>query len=274
MFARRTNSRNRRECGPGNGISSGPQQLPPNAVTSATKRFWHDAQDNATIVPGTGVAGWTDKFLNGYDVAQATGSKQPTVSAAAFGGRQSLRFTSASSQELILTDGPKATALAGGTDVAYVVYIVFQLATLAAGAHVLFQVDSSVSAATYDLTYVLGAAGTPFHERRDGVGADTNRAQSGAVAVVGTASLLRAGYTGTDANYVLNGVQLTTAGSSDVGAMTLDRIIYGAYGNGAGVHNSFLDGFIGESVGFTGTVNPAEEALLTNYFKAKWGLSF
>lgn len=270
MFARRTNARQRRESGSGN-ANGGVSTFTPASITSATRRFWHDAQDNATITEATGVSLWVDKFANGYDVEQATGSKQPTKSAVAFGGRQSLRFTAAGAQELILTDGPLVTDFAGGTDVAHCVYLVFQLVTIPTS--ILFGVDSTAAATIYSLITVISTP-TWVYQRRDGVGGATSRVQSGSIPVAGTQYIARAGYTGTNADWKINGIALTTAGSSDTGDMTLDRMIYGAFGNGAGAHNSFADAYLGEAIGLTGTVSAGEEAQLVSYLKAKWGISF
>lgn len=266
MFARRTNSRQRRNCGSGNSVGATGAPFLPTSITSATKRFWHDAQDNATIVPGTGVAGWIDKFGNGYDVSQATGAKQPTVVTDAFGGRQSLRFTAASIQGLTMLDAGRATAFAGGDDVANEWWAVFR-SNNTSGTQSVLTISSSASSSHYSLDTVV--AGAWQHIRQAG-GAQSSHAQSGAVPVAGTHYVMRCAYTGTNAQWTVNGVPLTTAGSSDTAALTINQIEYGYWQQ----TSLPMDGWIGESVGVTGSVSADEATRLTTYFKEKWGISF
>jgi hypothetical protein len=246
------------------GVAAG--AIAPDQLTTATKRFWHDAQDVAATTAGSCV----DKYSNGYDFTQATPGKQPTLVTDAFGGRRSMRFTAASSQELIFTHATKIDDFAGGTDKAYEWWFVFQPA-VASGNRTLGCADSTTSAATYELT---GHGAAWYYERRDGVGATTFRTQNGALPVVNTPYVLRARYTGTDCAWTVNGTTLTTSGSNDTGAMALDRLIYGSYGSGAGAHSLFLDGWILESVGLTGTLSDNEARGLTNYLKNKSGIVF
>lgn len=242
--------------------------IAPNEVTSATKRFWHDGQDNATITIGTGVSLWTDKFLNGYDVAEGTGAKQPTVVTTAFGGRQALRFTRASSQELGITNAGLVSAFAGGTDTAYEWWFVLQHAGVTLSQY-FAQVDNSASATTYNLLLVAASAWT--QQRRDGVGANQQSNQTGVTPVLNTPYILRCSYNGTTPTWSANGTALSSA-AVDTNAMTLDRLIYGAFGNGAGAHASFHDGWIGESIGYTGTLSGGDAAGLAAHLRNKWGL--
>lgn len=244
----------------------------PANVTSAVKRFWHDAQDGATLAPGVGagISGVVDKFGNGYNVAQASGPKQPTVDTSAFGGRQSLRFTAANSQELVLTDGVRVQNFAGGVDTPYDWWLVLQFASTA-GNQYFCEVDNSASAITYNLHNQ--SAGTWLHQRRDGVGANQQFAPANVAPAAATPFLVRLGYTGTAPAWVINGVTMTS-GAVDTGSITLDRLIYGAFGNGAGAHTAFFNGWIGEGIGFTTQLAGAESILMTNYLKAKWGISF
>lgn len=271
-MSRRANSRQRRECGSGNAGGGG--LFTPALVTSATKRFWHDAQDPAaTIITGAGCSLFVDKFGNGYDASQGTDSKRPTLITLAFNGRRSLAFNAAAQQELVFTHASKVNDFAGGTDVAYEWWFVLQLSTVGLTS-VFAGVDSSASASTYALN-LIGAVGPVWqYERRDGVGADTYRDQTGLVPAINTPYVMRCRYTGTNAAWRVNGVDLTTSGSSDVGAMALDRLIYGAFGNGGGAHNTHYTGYFAEDAAFTGQLSAADADGLERYFKSKWGVAY
>ena len=167
---------------------------------------------------------------------------------------------------MVLTDSARVTAFGGGTDVAYEWWLVLQLATVV-GAPVICGLSSSALATIYSLNLTNGALWQ--YERRDGVGADTLRTQSGAIPAASTPYIMRCRYTGTDAAWTVNGVALTTAGSSDTGAMALDQLEYGAFRGTA-----FWGGWLGESIGYSGTLSAADASNLTLSLKAKWGIGF
>ena len=65
--------------------------------------LWLDASDASTITIATGVSVWADKSGKGNNATQGTGAAQPTVQAAAQNGKNTIRFTGASTQTLTLT---------------------------------------------------------------------------------------------------------------------------------------------------------------------------
>lgn len=241
----------------------------PAAVAGATPIGWHRADVGVQKTAAGGVFRWNDLFGNGLDVVQATVSKQPTVSTLA-GGAPALRFARANSQLLLATNSTVVNALAGGTDRPYTVYVVFQAVTIPAAASTVFCLGSSASSTTYSLTYFSGTTGVLHHERRDGVGADTDATMSGAVVAV-TDYLLRIRFSGTAASYYLNGVELTPSVSNDVGVMALDRYAIGAVVTTAVAGSTFLDGLVAEVITYTGLVPVAEESrLVEEYFTPRY----
>jgi formylglycine-generating enzyme required for sulfatase activity len=67
-------SASRNSGGGGRGVRSQPLWTP----SLASPAIWLDAADHTTITIATGVSQWNDKSGNGYHVAQATGTQQPT----------------------------------------------------------------------------------------------------------------------------------------------------------------------------------------------------
>lgn len=242
----------------------------PTQIASATKFFWHDAQDNSTITisGGTSVSAWSDKFLNGWNVAQGTAGKQCTTDSSVFGGRQSMRFASASSQEMFIVDAVRVTSMFGGTNVPFAIYMVAQLLSVT-GNHYLQFTGSSTTATPIEGHLTAGALWQD--QRRTDAAVITTRTQSGAVPAITTPYVLRMAYDGTNAHWNVNGTELTTAGASAAGAITFDKFIYGAAGGGAGASSGFLDGYIGEVIGVSAQLSAPEETSLLAYLHSKWG---
>lgn len=251
-------------------VASAPS-FDPTQITSATKFFWHDAQDNSTITisSGTSASAWADKFLNGWNVAQGTAGKQCTTDSSVFGGRQSMRFASASSQEMTLTDSAKIQGMFGATGLSpFAMYMVVQLLSVT-GNHYLQFTGSSTTATP--ISGHLTAGALYQRQRRNDAAGITTRTQSGAVPALATPYVIRMAYDATNAHWNVNATELTTAGTDVVGTATFDKFIYGAAGGGAGASSGFLDGYIGEVIGVSAQLSAPEETSLLAYLHSKWG---
>lgn len=249
-----------------------PGDWDPTLVTSATKFFWHDptANDQITQTTPPSVNLWKCKFNTGFDVGQGVLGKMCTVDTSQFGGRQSMRFTSASSQEMTLTDSARVQAMFGATGLsAYVIYMVVQLLSVT-GNHYLQFTGSSTTATPISGHLTAGALWQ--RQRRNDAAGITTRTQSGAVPALATPYVLRMAYDGTNAHWSVNGTELTTAGTDIAGVATFDKFIYGAAGGGAGASSGFLDGNMGDCLGFGPTISAADETLTLAYLHAKWGI--
>jgi hypothetical protein len=56
-------------------------------------KAWYDASDTSTIsVSGSAVTQWNDKSINGYNVSQATGTKQPQSGTTTLNGKNVITF--------------------------------------------------------------------------------------------------------------------------------------------------------------------------------------
>lgn len=234
----------------------------PDLITSATPRSWHRA--DSLVTPDTGVGSWGDRFGNGYTLAQATGSKQPTQGAT-IAGRPALTFARASSQLLTLTNGGLITALAGGNDTAFTVYMVLSAVSLSALLDAPWSIASSASATVY-MAPTHGASGEMSYTRRDG-GAAQVTTYTGFAHAVGVAALVRWRYSGTAMTLVGNGVTATPSGSSNTGSLSLDRLTIGALFRGAATEANYLDANVAEMITYTGVVSSGDEAqLVSRYF--------
>jgi hypothetical protein len=85
---------------------------------------WYDASDSSTRTIATGVSNLADKSGNGNDLAQPTGSMQPTVLSAFKNGLDMLDFNSGATQDLFRTtwtqgslSQPMTIVFVGGWDV-------------------------------------------------------------------------------------------------------------------------------------------------------------
>lgn len=255
----------------GGGADAPLPPMVPNEITTATPRSWHRADSLITPGAGISVAGWGDKFGNGYNVAQATGTKQPTTTTLA--GQPALNFASAASRVLNLTNATLCNNLAGGTDVAYTVYIVLSAFTLP-GSPIPFGLGSSANANIFHDTYIVAGDSGVNHERRDGVGAATNATMIGGAFALQTPYLMRIRFSGTSVEIVLNGVTLSASTALDVGAMSFDRFSIGAATRTAvaGLAGTFWNGAIAEVITYTGLVSESEEdRLVADYFLPRYG---
>lgn len=258
-FTRRPGGRgNRRRVS--NSVSSA---WSPTKLATATKRFWIDSSDSSTITIGTGAALVLDKFSNGYDVSQGVGSKQPTPSTDAFGGRQSLRFTRANLQVLSLTDAARVQAAVGGNDVAHAIYMVVQFVAVNV-TQCLLGFDNTGVGTQYHLPLIFSGG---WYVERNANDADTLRQQTGSSPAISTPYVMRLGFTGTQGAWNVNGTDLTPAGLNDTGSLTVNRMAIGAQGSTS--HN--CDMYFGEAVGVTGALSATEDARLIAYLRAKWG---
>lgn len=107
MFTRRTNSRQRRECGSANAIGATGAPFTPLSITSATLIAYYRAD---SVLLGTGVSTWPDQGPVARHIVQAVGANQPAWSAsdAAFGGQASVTFDGVNDRLSNTTDFPWA----------------------------------------------------------------------------------------------------------------------------------------------------------------------
>lgn len=208
-------------------------------------QLWLDASDSATITIATGVSQWDDKSGNSRHASQATGSKQPTVNTAAQNGLDTIRFTSANSQEMALA----------GTDIsvdsAYTIAFVGQRAG---------------PSGTNEIA-LLGAAGSRGLWWNSGtdltVYNSTNYAQAAIASTVYNSIICT--LTGSTGAIYLNGTLQTT----NIGAFSL-AAVWDTLGHIA-QNGIYTNADIAEVIVYDTVLSSGDRTSVQDYLKAKWG---
>lgn len=244
----------------------------PNQIPNLN--LWYDASiSNASYIqspsgtaPTTGgaVKSWIDKLGNGRNADQSTSNRQPTWQASQQNGLGTIKFDG-TNDSFTLNPIPWALSLPGQTT-----YVVVKLSAIADQMHV---------CATNTGGFTFNISGTSWAIET-----------AGAIAVSGqTANTTNYEYMGmvfdgtqTDANittqnnlriqYRYNGVQQALTFSTNANTTTsaaANTLNVGA--NDAG-NAGYLNGYIGELMIWTRTLNPTEIVQVETYLKSKWGL--
>jgi hypothetical protein len=211
---------------------------------------WFESSDSTNYsLSGGAVLQWSDLSGNNNHLRQATLANRPTIQAAAQNGRNTLRFTAASSQKMLLNseiDVESAYTLAavvrnGGP----------------AGTGQVFLLGHSANSDRWAPNWWPGDSRL-YWTNSGGI------AQSDAVADTASYHVIILTLTGSTATAELDGADIydTYAPSANATAL-FDQI-----GEGDG---SFMNGEVGEIALYGSVLSAANRTVLYNYLKDKWG---
>ena len=222
--------------------------------------LWLDAADSATFTLSAGnITKWNDKSVLGNH-ATATGS--PTLSTAAFGGRQTVYFNG--------TDVRGTISITGAT---FTVFAVYQPNTLL-GSTRDQRVVSFASAGNYDWNNVLRStginiqAGAPNSNQITTYRGGTMLARSDTLHVAGVPAVGCAQYTGSTAYVFMNGRKGTTL------ADTSGNFGISTYGIATqpSTTSERLIGYVAEVLVYTTSLSASQRQQVEGYLSDKWGL--
>lgn len=222
----------------------------PAPKTISGLAVWLDASDAATITIATGVSAWADKSGNSNNATQATGSAQPTVQTAAQNGKNTLRFTGASSQFLTLASAINVAA-SGFTALAVM------RRGGPSGSNTVQVLGSSTSptAATLEwwstgVIYCTGVGGA-------------SRGQFSSAQAATTYNVVSAvSPSNTDGKIYFNGSDVSSTPNATATMTSLDRIGYS--------DSNYCNGEIAEILVYNSALSNANRQALEAYLKAKW----
>lgn len=212
--------------------------------------LWLDASDAATITTATGVSSWADKSGGGRTATQATGSAQPTVQTAAQNGKNTLRFTEASSQFLTLSSALNVSATG------YTIFAVMRRGGPASANKVEVlgsSVNTTVLALEWWTTGVLYSHGVGGASRGQFSTAQASTTYNTVAAVCPPAA---------DGKIYFNGADISSTPYATATMTTLDRIGY----SGA----NYCNGEIAEILLYNTNLSDPNRQSLEAWLKAKW----
>jgi|GEM_PF-3453669 len=250
------------ECAPPFGFGL-PFDMPPVilgnsaafAPTSvAAIKLWLRADLGVTIA--TGVSQWNDQSGTGdanKNVAQATGSKQPTrnTSDAAYNNQTTLSFATASSQELV--SGTWAASLAEPETIFFVGH------QIASASPYVFTDD----ALTTNLRLMDNNGGGQV--LRAYAGASLNSAVSCAAPFVSAVE-----FNGATSKIYMSAITATVSGSTGVAPANRAGLRLGVQGGGGG---QYLNGKIAEVIIYGSVLSLSDRTAVTNYLGTRYGIT-
>lgn len=236
--------------------ASGRTILTPTTLPgSPTTAFWWKA-DALAYSDGDSVAAWADSFGNGYDLAQSTGSAQPTFKAAPFwaGGKPAVSFDGSTDYLYAAASGMSALS-------AFSVFAVWYR-------------DEATTMVSNDC--VADFRGSGYVQLYDDGTGNRWKAVAGAAAQSTFVRIFQQGmmfgglvYAGTSCHVVDHrGVMGTFTSTTTV---SLSQLTVGA-GNGGGTPADFFGGHIAEIVAYKGALTHAQCYALLDYFADKYQL--
>jgi hypothetical protein len=211
---------------------------------------WFESSDSSNYaLSGGGVLTWSDLSGNNNHLRQATLANRPTIQAAAQNGLDTIRFTAASSQKMLLDSEIDV-------DAAYTVAAVVRNGgPTGTGEVVLF--GHSANANRYAPHWWAGDSRLYWSN-------SGGKARSDAVVDTASYHVVILTLTGGTATAELDGADIYDAYQVVASAAALfDQI-----GSGSGV---FMNGEVGEIALYGSVLSAANRTVLYNYLKDKWG---
>lgn len=248
------------------------QVFSPLQITGCT--LWLDAQDVSTITrDGSNlVSQWNDKSTSGLNMAQATGSFQPTFTTSGINGKSAIDFDGTDN---FLKNGTAGGGLTGTSGEVWMVYLLDSVAGACAGL-------ASSDEATDNNFIVLQPLrnGTDLNVQINSNNAGTaNAARGDTVEATATCYITRFKTDGTTWSMGVSGVTqtLTIVAGSNTGDwwgdiagrdnLTIGALVRNASPNG----EIFMNGKIGEIIAYNNSFNDSKSITLFNYLLSKWG---
>jgi hypothetical protein len=218
-------------------------------------RLWLDAYDPSTITMATGVSSWLDKSGNGFNITQATTTKQPLYTQNLQGGKAGIGFDGIDDN---LLGSTTSTLLEPGT-----------------GAMSIFTVSRSLSPSGYLVgkgrnNTTTGVAGWASTGGVLGAGRQVshNIGSSSSVGVESTASIKEFHFTGSTLAYLKNGASI---GSKNyTGSVSSGSVL--ALG-GRASNDLYTSGYVHEVLIYKGSLSTEELTIIRGDLSNKWGIA-
>lgn len=251
----------------GQGGSTAPNQIP-------GLNLWYDASvSNAAYIQAPGgtaptnggpVKSWIDKLGNGQNADQSTNNRQPTWQANQQNGLGTIKFDG-TNDSFTLNPIAWALSLPGQTT-----YVVVKLAAIVDQMHVM---ATNTGGFTFNISGTNWAVETAGGIAVSGQAANTTNYAYMGMVFDGTQ---------TNANITLqnnarikfryNGVQQLLTFSTNANTTTSPTANTLNVGADDAGNTNYLNGYIGELMIWTRTLNSTEIAQVESYLKSKWGL--
>ena len=219
--------------------------------------LWLDASDLSTITESGGsVSQWGDKSLNGNDVTQGSGSKQPTTDASTQNGKNVLDFDGSDTLSM-----PSALfAIPNGSNTIFVVC----KTTLTTTVQRIINLTDAGGGTRYEMEYPVDAGEVHFQNR--------NSFDAFRVAITGITetnfNILRGRRSSTTQAISANGgAESTNTSGEDVS--DINQADIGSRRDTDG----YLTGSIAEIIIYSRSLSAPEISKIENYLSNKWGVT-
>lgn len=232
-----------------NVIAPVPNSSAPSAIQAANLRAYWRASDLA-LSNGASVSAWNDATANANNLAQATGSAQPTFRTNVFRGKSAVEFAT---DDYMICDA--LAALFTGSDKPISCFAIGKLTTTVGGtSQRIFSVARSTNATTFTTMTQVGFS------KRDDASLLVNNG-GGAVHAGPFVTILS--HTGTVSNMRRDGAYMLNAVAQDVATQTENQFTVGARRGSTVIE--FLNAYIAELAIWDTTLTLAEMVLMENY---------
>lgn len=217
-------------------------------------RVWYNA-DSIAGADGSAVSAWNDSSPNGFNLSQATGSRQPTLRAANVNGHAAVEFDG--SADLVQIDSVSMSPTTGE----WTVFSVFNTDTASQDQMIVNSDNQSGSPRASLFHRIVGS------EFRSVPNAALS-VPSGVTIANSTWYVGEAWRSATQAQALVNGSGTAASALTGPGEPAI-RIAVGAYGTDNGI---YFDGKIAEVVGYSRALDSTDRGLVRSYLQAKYAI--